>query len=67
MTERRLYAVKKGDPDWAEVIITEVEQRIPDAMEWARQNGFDRFRVATFTMGEPVIFGQESIDKKEQK
>ena len=51
-TERRLYAVRKGAPDWAEQLITEDETRIEAAREWAKNNGFDRFRVATFTPGE---------------
>lgn len=55
-TEKRLYAVKVGDPDWAEVIITTHEERIEDARKWAEANGYDRFRVASFTWGEPVSF-----------
>lgn len=63
MTERRLYAVRKGDPDWAEVLITEVEERIPDARKWAESNGYDRFRIATFEQGEPVTFGANVVNK----
>jgi len=44
-----LYAVKKGEPDWAERIITEYEDRIVAARKWAEQNGFDRFRIATYS------------------
>jgi len=40
-----LFATKKGDPDYAEQIITEVPERIEAASEWALQNGFDRLRV----------------------
>lgn len=39
-----LFAVKIGDADWQEVLITEHEDRIPAAKEWATKNGFDRFR-----------------------
>jgi hypothetical protein len=41
-----LFAVKKGDADWAEQLITEVESRIESAKTWAAANGFDRFRIA---------------------
>jgi hypothetical protein len=41
-----LWAVKKGDPDWAEVIISEKEFFFDAAKKWAEENGFDRFRVA---------------------
>lgn len=44
-----LYAVKKGEPDWAEQIITEYEDRIVAARKWASENGFDRFRIATYS------------------
>ena len=41
-----LFAVKIGDEDWQEQLITDAEDRIPAASEWARANGFDRLRVA---------------------
>lgn len=44
-----LFAVRKGNEDWQEELITEVEERIPAAKLWAEQNGFDRLRVATIT------------------
>lgn len=40
-----LFAVKIGDEDWQEQLITEVEERIEAASEWAKANGFDRLRV----------------------
>ena len=41
-----LYAVRIGDEDWQEEIITVKEERIPAASEWALANGYDRLRVA---------------------
>lgn len=51
-----LWAVKKGEPDWNEQIITEKEERIEDAKKWATQNGFDRFRIATIDLKEKPDF-----------
>ena len=42
-----LFAVKIGDADWQEQLITEREDRIPAAKQWAEANGFDRLRVIT--------------------
>ena len=41
-----LFAVKIGDEDWQEQLITEDETRIDAAKNWAVSNGFDRLRVA---------------------
>lgn len=43
---RILWAVRIGNEDWEEELITEVESRIPAASEWAKANGFDRLRIA---------------------
>lgn len=48
-----LYAVKIGAEDWQEEIITTEAARIPAARQWAKQNGFDRFRVAHFDDAKP--------------
>jgi hypothetical protein len=48
-----LFAVKIGDEDWQEQLITEQEDRIPLAAEWAKANGFDRLRVAVIDEGIP--------------
>jgi hypothetical protein len=48
-----LFAVKVGDPDWKEQLITEVESRIDGAKTWAEANGFDRCRVATIDESPP--------------
>lgn len=52
-TETILYAVRIGNEDWQEEIITTVADRIPAATEWAKANGFDRFRVSTFDGSSP--------------
>lgn len=46
-----LFAVKIGEPDWKEQLITEVESRIPEAKKWAEKAGFDRLRVAEIKDG----------------
>lgn len=53
---KMLWAVKKGDEDWQEQIITTDEARIPAAKEWAKQNGFDRFRVSEYQDGDVPDF-----------
>lgn len=41
-----LFAVKLGDEDWQEQLVTEQEAQIEAASQWARAHGFDRLRVA---------------------
>ena len=53
---KTLWAVKKGDADWQEELITEVAERIPAAKEWAKANGFDRLRVAEIDLTTPPDF-----------
>jgi hypothetical protein len=48
-----LFAVRKENEDWQEELITDVEERIPLASEWAEANGFDRLRVAVIDDGPP--------------
>jgi hypothetical protein len=63
-----LWAVKQGEPDWAEQIITENESRFDEAKKWAEANGFDRFRIAEIDMSKKPKFGKggnvSSIEKK---
>lgn len=44
--QKILWAVAKGDPAWAEQVITEHAERIPEASKWAIENGFYNLRVA---------------------
>ena len=53
-----LFAVKVGDPDWAEQLITENEQDIPAASKWAKENGFDRLRIAKIDLSTPPNFAE---------
>lgn len=46
-----LFAVRKGDEDWQEQLITEQPDKIQAASEWAKQNGFDRLRIAEIDLG----------------
>ncbi len=50
---RILWAVKIGDKDYMEEVITEREDQIPAATEWAKKNGYDRFRIAEIGQGKP--------------
>ena len=34
------FARKVGAPDYTEVLLTEVEDRIPAATAWAKENGY---------------------------
>lgn len=45
-----LFATRVNQPDWEEQLITEYEERIPAAIEWAKNNGFDRIRIAVLDM-----------------
>ncbi len=51
-SETILYAVRVGAEDWEEEIITTNPDAIEAATDWAKRNGFDRFRLATYTLGE---------------
>lgn len=51
--KRVLWAVKIGDPSWAEQLITDKEENIEPAKEWASANGFDRFRIAVIDNEKP--------------
>jgi hypothetical protein len=51
-----LFATRKGNPDWMEELITEVEERIPEATKWAEENDFDRIRIAEIDLTEKPDF-----------
>ena len=54
---RALFAVKIGDEDWREVLITEDPAKIPAARIWAEANGFDRLREVEVDDTVPPDFG----------
>lgn len=45
---RILFGVRRENEDWQEELITESEDRIEAAKQWAVENGFDRLRVWEF-------------------
>ncbi len=51
-----LFAVKIGNEDWQEQLITEQEHLIEGASKWAIANGFDRLRVAEINLYEKPDF-----------
>lgn len=53
---KMLRGVKRGAEDWQEEIITTDEAAIPAATQWAKEHGYDRFRVAEYTDGERPDF-----------
>jgi len=51
MKHKILFAVRIGEPDYMEELITEQSDKIEEASAWARANGFDRLRVAVVDLG----------------
>lgn len=51
-----LFAVKKGQPNYMEELITENENHIENAKKWAIKNGFDRLRIAEIDMNKKPNF-----------
>lgn len=51
-----LWAVKIGDPDGKEQIITTSIEHKEAAKKWAKENGFDRFRELRFNLNEAPDF-----------
>lgn len=49
---RVLFGHKANEPEYTEVLITEVEDRIEAATEWAKANGYV-VRVAEIPDGKP--------------
>ena len=44
-----LWAVKIGEPDYMEEVITEDQSKIESAKKQAEQNGYNRFRIAIYS------------------
>lgn len=61
-----LFAVKIGDEDWQEQLITEHEDQIEAASKWAEANGFNRLRVADIDLSAPPNFAK-TINKLVRK
>ena len=60
--ETVLFAVRKGEPDYNEVLITNNPDKIEDAKKWALANGFDRLRVSKIDMMEKPDFKKTFYD-----
>ena len=58
-----LFAVKIGDADWQEQLITEQSEHIKAASDWALANGFDRLRVVDIDLNmDAAQFGAHMIN-----
>lgn len=60
---KALFAVRIGNEDWQEELITEDETRIKAASAWALANGFDRLRIIDVDE-KPPQFGKASMSRK---
>ena len=58
-----LFAVKIGNENWQEELITEHEEKISQAKWWAERNGFDRLRIAEIDLTKKPDF-TKGINKK---
>jgi len=56
MKTKALFAVKVGQPDYMEELITDKAEMIERAKEWALKNGFDRLRIAVIDLDTPPDF-----------
>lgn len=56
MKTKALFAVRVGQPDYMEDLITDKEELIEQAKEWALKNGFDRPRIAVINLDTPPDF-----------
>ncbi len=52
-----LWGVKKGNPDWDEVLLTTREEYIEFAKKLGERDGYDRFRVAEIEDNPPDFAG----------
>ena len=55
MKEQILLAVKKGEPDWKETLITDKPEHFENAKKHF-QDEYDRFRVATIDLNKKPNF-----------
>ena len=56
MKTKVLFAVRVGQPDYMEELITDKVEHIERAKEWALKNGFDRLRIAVIDLDTPPDF-----------
>lgn len=60
-TIRALFAVHSTHEEWQEQLITENPEYFAAAEEWAREQGFDRFRIVEIDATQPPVFGANLI------
>ena len=60
MKNKVLWAVKIGEEDWQEQIITDTTSAVHlhNAKVWAKANGFDRLRVAVMNYADKSDFSR---------
>ena len=61
---KALFGTRKENEDWQEELITENEDKFTEAMAWAEENGFDRFRIVTVDGSVPDFAGCVRRNKK---
>jgi hypothetical protein len=61
--ETTLYAVRNGNEEWQEEVITSTNDaaKLAAARNWATANGFGRFREANFSLGDVAAFGRAAV------
>ena len=60
MVMKVAFAHKNNEPEYTEILLTEVEERIPAATEWAEANGYI-VRIADVDLSTPPAFGKNVI------
>jgi len=55
-TERVLYGTRKDNEDWQEEIISTNPAVFDKAKAWAKEQGFDRFRIDEIDLSTPPDF-----------
>jgi hypothetical protein len=61
--ETTLYAVRNGNEEWQEEVITSTNDaaKLAAARNWATANGFGRFREVNFSLGDVAAFGRAAV------
>jgi hypothetical protein len=61
--ETTLYAVRNGNEEWQEEVITSTNDaaKLAAARNWATANGFGRFREVKFSLGDVAAFGRSAV------
>lgn len=57
-SEKVLFGVKVGDPDWKEAVLCTQPERFEAVKAIAKRDGWGRFRVATIDLSAPPDFSR---------